>query len=113
MLHFSVIFATAGYQEPAPYPKEELFMADKNITVTNDVITRATAIKKESAEFEKSKATLVQMLESEQKAYKPGQRNHQKIVDALKALIGYYDTRLEQNDATVTRMIADDVLGKI
>lgn len=31
-------------------------MADKNITVTNDVITRATAIKKESAEFEKNKA---------------------------------------------------------
>ena len=103
MLHYSVIFAQRATKS----------LRHKNITVTNDVITRATAIKKESAEFEKSKATLIKMLESEQKAYKPGQRNHQKIVDALKALIGYYDIRLEQNDATVTRMIADDVLGKI
>ena len=88
-------------------------MADKNITVTENVVTHATEIKKESAEFYKNRAALIKMLESEQKAYKPGQRNHQKIVDALKALIGYYDIRLDQNDATVTRMIADDVLGKI
>ena len=77
------------------------------------MLKKFVKIKKESAEFYKNRAALIKMLESEQKAYKPGQRNHQKIVDALKALIGSYDIRLDQNDATVTRMIADDVLGKI
>ena len=91
-------------------------MADsskKDISVSESVIARIKELKKETADFTAAMDNIAKMIESENKAYKPGQRNHQKLIDSLRAAHGFYETRIEQNEAEMTRLAADDVISKI